>query len=548
MGLPRRPSRAAPHRAHPVQLKSSSCSCGGGCPSCKATAAYASAEREADAVAAQVMSMTSPSAAAGPDINIGRDALMRQPEEEMEETVQRQAMDEEEEELVQTKAMGEEEEELVQTKADGTGAPSAASNPMAGMGAGRPLSPGLRSFFEPRFGRSFADVRIHDSGAAHARAQDLNAQAFTYGKDIVFGGGRYDPESAVGRFLLAHELTHVVQQSKTQMPLVQRRCLTGDVCDEPIHGAPGQFVTDALEEEAEARSERREQETPEERDMSGQGRRAVNLERLAEENGLGILTSVSGGIFVDLDMASSVGGWTRSCESFFGMIGQSWGGSSRELCIFLPEARELQAAQYLSDPEADTIGGVDRSVWLAQTLTVLGHEVGHVLFDRGRPEISAGSACDHTTVIYSDGQHNYDVRFYMSELAAILSEFPPLMRTYADNRGHQPLMDYMRDWFTYKTETAEESILGVLTALRCKCECDDVGRFVRSAWLWTTEAWPREYRVTLNRALADRASLNWPLGGWEPHCVNDCIRAFERSSADGPQRLADLNSCYEGCD
>jgi hypothetical protein len=70
----------------------------------------------------------------------------------------------------------------------------------------------LRSFFEPRFGQDFGSVRIHTGPEAAEAAQGVRARAFTIGRDVVFGGGEYQPTSARGQRLLAHELTHVVQQ------------------------------------------------------------------------------------------------------------------------------------------------------------------------------------------------------------------------------------------------------------------------------------------------------------------------------------------------
>ena len=83
-------------------------------------------------------------------------------------------------------------------------------------GGGQPLSESSRAFMEPRFGQDFSGVRVHtDSRAANA-AKGLNAQAFTRGQDIYFGEGQYGPGSDDGKKLLAHELTHVEQQKKTE--------------------------------------------------------------------------------------------------------------------------------------------------------------------------------------------------------------------------------------------------------------------------------------------------------------------------------------------
>ena len=79
-------------------------------------------------------------------------------------------------------------------------------------GSGHPLPESARSYFEPRFGADFSSVRVHSNSAAAETAQQINAQAFTRGRDIVFGTGRYQPQTPDGQRLLAHELTHVVQQ------------------------------------------------------------------------------------------------------------------------------------------------------------------------------------------------------------------------------------------------------------------------------------------------------------------------------------------------
>jgi hypothetical protein len=77
---------------------------------------------------------------------------------------------------------------------------------------GEPLDPASRRFMEPRFGHDFSKLRVHTDQRAGESAKAVGAAAYTVGNDLVFGAGRYDPSSA-GKALLAHELTHVVQQS-----------------------------------------------------------------------------------------------------------------------------------------------------------------------------------------------------------------------------------------------------------------------------------------------------------------------------------------------
>ena len=78
--------------------------------------------------------------------------------------------------------------------------------------SGRLLDPAARDFFETRFGQGFSDVRVHTGAQAEDAARQMSARAFTHGHDVVFGAGQYAPRTDWGRQLLAHELTHVVQQ------------------------------------------------------------------------------------------------------------------------------------------------------------------------------------------------------------------------------------------------------------------------------------------------------------------------------------------------
>ncbi|MDD5267122.1 MAG: DUF4157 domain-containing protein [Methylococcales bacterium] len=79
-------------------------------------------------------------------------------------------------------------------------------------GSGRPLEPALRQDMEQRFGHDFSGVRVHSGAAAEQSARELNALAYTVGRNIVFDTGKFAPSTNDGQRLLAHELTHVVQQ------------------------------------------------------------------------------------------------------------------------------------------------------------------------------------------------------------------------------------------------------------------------------------------------------------------------------------------------
>ena len=101
---------------------------------------------------------------------------------------------------------------------------STAAVEAAGSG-GAPLPAELRAFLEPRFGYSFGDVRVHANSAAAEAAESVSAAAFTVGAHVVFGDRQYAPATDAGLRLLAHELTHVVQQQEGRGPSVQLKPL-----------------------------------------------------------------------------------------------------------------------------------------------------------------------------------------------------------------------------------------------------------------------------------------------------------------------------------
>ncbi len=79
---------------------------------------------------------------------------------------------------------------------------------------GQPLDAETREFMEPRFEHDFSKVRVHTDEKAAESSSAVNAMAYTVGRDVVFGSGQYAPETGEGRKLMAHELTHVVQQAR----------------------------------------------------------------------------------------------------------------------------------------------------------------------------------------------------------------------------------------------------------------------------------------------------------------------------------------------
>ncbi len=180
-------------------------------------------EQEADRVADEVMRMREP-------------GVQRQVEEEEEEEIlQTKPLVDQITPLVQRQVEEEEEEEMLQAKSreDATSEVSYGleSQINAIKGGGRPLAESERAYFEPRFGADFGQVRVHTDARAADVARAVNARAFTTGRDVVFGAGEYSPGTIIGNHLLAHELTHVIQQRI----LIGNRARRGNSFIRPSH-------------------------------------------------------------------------------------------------------------------------------------------------------------------------------------------------------------------------------------------------------------------------------------------------------------------------
>jgi outer membrane protein OmpA-like peptidoglycan-associated protein len=178
-------------------------------------------EAEADAVADRVMRMPMPGT---PVVGSTVPAIQRQcaacEQEELQRqplaavssipTIQRQCAACAEEEELQRKPIA----ETIRRKGDGgqTVSPAITSSIHATRGSGSRMDGATQSFMESRFGTDFSNVNIHTGDYAVQLSRDLSAKAFTVGNDIYFNSGQYNPGSDSGKHLLAHELTHTVQQ------------------------------------------------------------------------------------------------------------------------------------------------------------------------------------------------------------------------------------------------------------------------------------------------------------------------------------------------
>lgn len=112
-----------------------------------------------------------------------------------------------------------------QTTGQESTAPPSVENALSG--SGRSLDTELQQDMSQRFGQDFSEVRIHTGAAAEKSAQEISAHAYTVGRNIVFGAGQFAPASPQGKRLLAHELTHVVQQrgNTSSTPVIRRQTI-----------------------------------------------------------------------------------------------------------------------------------------------------------------------------------------------------------------------------------------------------------------------------------------------------------------------------------
>jgi hypothetical protein len=193
-------------------------------------------EQEADKMADKVMRMPAPPAAAkeeklqrAPD-----EKLQRVPEEKLQKADENRLQKAEDTRLQKAPA----DEKLQRRDADGGGSSSAASGDVQSAirsktTGGEPLASDVRGQMEPRFNADFDTVRIHKDSESAALSNQLSARAFTYQNHIFFSRGQYQPGSSEGQHLLAHELTHTIQQghsiqrapqisTTTATPTVQR--------------------------------------------------------------------------------------------------------------------------------------------------------------------------------------------------------------------------------------------------------------------------------------------------------------------------------------
>jgi len=497
-----------PINAQSIQRKAD-CACGGSCPRCQAQAPGIQPK----------LSISEPGDPYEQEADRVADQVMRMPDQQ----IQRQERNEEDDDT------------LIQQKSAGDVAPGVSASTAAVIqslkGGGHPLPKSTRGFFESRIGADFSSVRVHNDTHAADATKSVKARAFTLGNDVVFGAGEYAPDTLPGKKLLAHELTHVVQQGAASRYL-QRQCLSGSVCGEPdeseepeaeggeatsaeeetptptatetvrpvtrpIPGSPGAFGDEA----SEAREAERERRTREEPESTGQGRRATFIESYARDQGISL--APIHGIYIDQTIIVA-GGYHWRCGNFR-HFSEPFTGDRNASCLFFPESRESEAQQFLENPDAENIGDASRESWRLWMNEMLVHELQHAVFRASTRPDSPEGRCSLRTIVYS-GRRVYSVEHFLSELSSILSEFTV---RYRENPPHS--LEGMNWWFNNRVTRGGESIGGILTNLRCVCDCSEVDEYVRQTEEFTADPWSDIERAYLNAALQRQPNLDWPV-------------------------------------
>lgn len=411
-----------------------------------------------------------------------------------------------------------EPEETMQRKTESSASTAGAStpaNPVHSLDACAPLNPETRVLMEPRFGADLSPVRVHTDSRAAESARSVNALAYTIGRDIVFGAGQYAPQTSAGQKLLAHELTHFIQQSSaTFQPVLQRACSTDPECEPAEEGEPpGSNVKGSVahfhasvEREEKEKAEEEETKTPREiRDelcskvppdpactADGHARRATEFEKTF---GPYAQFALADGVFVDKAISKGVGAYTKKCTAFKPRL-------EGDRCVFIPDSLEKQATRYNSG--AKKIGGADREEWFTDTLGTVTHELEHVRFRKKFPKTEPRpQACEFDNI---SGE--------LTELGAIMSEFPVFFRAEAHKSWHDRRIE-MDEWFKRKVTQPSrhgERITGILKAVRCQCECQDVNAYLERLVEFTTKSWTDVERNTFHEELRDpKWKLDWPI-------------------------------------
>jgi hypothetical protein len=394
----------------------------------------------------------------------------------------------------------EEEKEKLQRKENNNTSPSTAPlivYDVLNTSSGKPIDESTRSFMELQFNHDFSHVKIHDNDLAAQSADTINASAYTYGKNIIFNKGRYAPGTYGGKKLLAHELTHVVQQSGVQKN-IQLACLPPADCSAPQATLENFVAATESKPENITKADKRKKacgkKPPDALCTSdGHGAQATALTSILSTNyksRLGFIT----GVYVDKDMPKDYGAVTYACSGFMPP-------KAGATCTFVPDVLEAEAKQYVSG--GASVGGKNRQTWLTDAIGTLTHETEHARFDAQTPIPGLTPA----SCKFEDHQSN------LSEMAAHLSEMHVQYKA-ALSKPSNDRFKHFYDMFNFWVKNGREDISGIVKDIRCKCECTDADNYIKKTVesVATSQKWDNMEAKLIHSELKDpKWKLNWPV-------------------------------------
>ncbi len=380
---------------------------------------------------------------------------------------------------------------------------------------GQKLDPATRAFFEPRFGRSLDAIRVHTDERAAASAQAVGAAAYAVGPQIVFGANHYQPGTAGGRHLLAHELAHTIQQSGPEPTLRRAPCNSGAAaCPKAIPGDPARFSSNQVAAQAaqDAAARAAPAGSPAAQARLRMGERAVNFEALLARNGIPLAPEVDG-FFVNSNMdPSQIGAQTTQCKNF---PDHNPGASPAspdpatmtpddKFCIQVPAQSEDRAKAL-----ATFVGpfSANQSRQLAEILRIGVHEMQHATFDKVQLFAATRTIlpeADCTLDIRAGAQ---DVEFLLTEISAETSEFPLFFKNTANQPKPVPALE--REERNQATNSGE-SIRGAIRTLKCACSCPTTDKFVTQTVNNTMSGWPAPQSLAFLQAMTRIIPTDWP--------------------------------------
>ena len=427
---------------------------------------------------------------------------------------------------IQRKCAECEKEEKLQAKSVSSNPPAISSNIESSLnstkGKGAPIPAATRQLMENSFDTDFSNVRLHNDSTAVQMNKVLHAQAFTHGSDIYFNQGKDSINSTGGKHLLAHELTHTVQQGSGSDKRIDRACLASPPCPAPgssttIPGSAEDFNEQEEAAEVGPRARRRRMSCSV-ATAHGHSGRAVQLENFLMAQSPALRGQIHG-VFIDADLSEDTGAMVVECrgsadswESFAMPPGCSVPGfaGATKPCVVVPGLLNQEALQFNST-RSPMIGRVLRDDWRIETLNILTHEVQHAIFDTsisGRAAPGGTAGCPRSSIMAE-----------LTELNAIMSEFPTIFRAIpvAPGPTRTHAIDRLHDWFIDSITNQDESLAGTLRAMRCTCDCAEVNAHVQDVFNFVTSSWTAPERdafnIELRRAVwnAPSIDLRWPL-------------------------------------